>query len=55
MYYVHTDHLGTPQMITNAAQQIVWEATYKPFGEAIISAANNGGFRVVLTLKPEPW
>lgn len=32
VYYVHTDHLGTPQLITDAIQAIVWSADYRPFG-----------------------
>lgn len=31
-YYVHTDHLGTPQVITDEAGGVVWSAVYKPFG-----------------------
>jgi len=31
-YYVHSDHLGTPQVITDAASGVVWSAIYKPFG-----------------------
>ncbi|MFW5451640.1 MAG: RHS repeat-associated core domain-containing protein [Methylophagaceae bacterium] len=35
--YVHNDHLGTPQTITDQSQQIVWQASYTPFGEATIT------------------
>ena len=35
--YYHNDHLGTPIMLTNNRQQIVWKARYTPFGEATIS------------------
>jgi RHS repeat-associated protein len=31
--YVHADHLGTPQKMTDAAASVVWDATYRPFGE----------------------
>jgi uncharacterized protein RhaS with RHS repeats len=27
------DHLGTPQRITDANQNIVWDAALRPFGE----------------------
>ena len=35
--YIHTDHLGTPQQITDATQAIVWKADYTPFGDATIT------------------
>ena len=34
LYYYQNDHLGTPILITDATNTIVWEANYKPFGEA---------------------
>ena len=43
-YYIHTDHLGTPQAITDESQNVVWGADYEPFGEVSISInslANN--------------
>lgn len=36
VYFVHNDHLGTPQTITDAAQSIVWQADYTPFGQATL-------------------
>lgn len=33
LYFVHTDHLGTPQKITDGAQQVIWEGNPMPFGE----------------------
>lgn len=38
-YYFHNDHLATPQLVTNADQQIVWKGDYDPFGEVIDTAA----------------
>jgi RHS repeat-associated protein len=35
-YYVHPDHLGTPQRLTDRHQQIVWDAVYAPFGEVTL-------------------
>lgn len=32
-YYYHNDHLGTPQVMTDSAATVVWEASYSPFGE----------------------
>lgn len=36
LLYVHNDHLGTPQSMTNQAGQVVWEASYAPFGEVTV-------------------
>jgi RHS repeat-associated protein len=36
-YYYHNDHLGTPQVLTDATGNIAWKAAYNPFGEATIS------------------
>jgi len=33
VYFVHTDHLATPQKITDSAQTVVWSGSYEPFGE----------------------
>ena len=44
LYYVHNDHLGTPQVITDENQNIVWGADYQPFGEVSVhtnTIANN--------------
>ena len=30
IYWVHGDHLGTPQMLADAAGAAVWDATYRP-------------------------
>ncbi|ACM19395.1 RHS repeat protein [Geotalea daltonii FRC-32] len=32
--YVHTDHLGTPTMMTDAAATKVWEIEARPFGDS---------------------
>ena len=37
IYYHHTDHVGTTEVITNAAGTIVWEANYEAFGSVISS------------------
>lgn len=36
IYYIHNDHLGTPQVVTDQAQSVVWQANYSPFGEVDI-------------------
>ena len=35
MYYVHSDHLGTPQVLTDKDQQVVWRRSQTPFGETV--------------------
>jgi RHS repeat-associated protein len=37
IYYYHTDHLGTPQALTDQDRRLVWRANYTPFGDTIIS------------------
>lgn len=32
-YYVHTDHLGSPQIVTAQNQTVAWMADYQPFGK----------------------
>ena len=41
--YVHADHLGTPQKMTDETAAVVWDATYLPFGseDAITGTATN--------------
>ncbi|MDJ0863508.1 MAG: RHS repeat-associated core domain-containing protein [Gammaproteobacteria bacterium] len=39
VYYIHTDHLGTPQVITDQNQEVAWQADYEPFGEATVTTA----------------
>jgi len=36
LYYVHTDHLGTPIALTNEAGIVQWKAHYTPFGKVIV-------------------
>ncbi len=31
--YVHADHLGSPQKMTDSAKTVVWDAVYTPFGQ----------------------
>lgn len=32
-YYFHNDHLGTPQVLTDENQTVVWKGEYDPFGK----------------------
>lgn len=44
-YAVHTDHLDTPRLITNDANQVVWQWAYSAFGDnppsGILQATQN--------------
>ena len=48
MFYFLNDRLGTPQMLTDSTNTVVWEGIYKPFGEADVnpnsSVVNNFRF-----------
>ncbi len=33
--YIHADHLGTPQKMTDPAKAVVWDRQARPFGETI--------------------
>ncbi|MDP3938195.1 MAG: RHS repeat-associated core domain-containing protein [Deltaproteobacteria bacterium] len=33
VYFIHTDHLGTPLKLTDASKTVVWSGTAEPFGE----------------------
>jgi len=37
IHAIHTDHLGTPQILTDENQQVVWQADYEPFGKVDIT------------------
>ena len=38
-YFLHTDQAGTPYLATDDRQQVVWRASYDPFGAATVEAA----------------
>ena len=38
--YVHNDHLGTPQVMTDETGNEIWRAIYDPFGKATIDDAS---------------
>ncbi|WP_431686589.1 RHS repeat domain-containing protein [Hahella sp. NBU794] len=35
LYFIHSDHLGTPQAMTDSAQNVVWKTQQTPFGETV--------------------
>jgi hypothetical protein len=35
LLYVHPDHRGAPQKLTDATQAIVWDGLFDPFGEEV--------------------
>jgi RHS repeat-associated protein len=37
LYYYGNDQLGTPQILTDSTNTVVWEAVYDPFGQADIN------------------
>jgi RHS repeat-associated protein len=43
IYYIHNDHLGTPQKMTDASKSIVWDRIQKPFGETVSIAGTATG------------
>ncbi|VEB41550.1 Cell wall-associated polypeptide CWBP200 [Chromobacterium violaceum] len=48
MYYYHTDHLGTPQALTDEQGQLALEMDYQAWGQArevIADAASKAGIR----------
>jgi RHS repeat-associated protein len=47
VHYIHTDHRGAPMMVTDQERQVVWSATYDPFGEAHVAS----GSKIQLNLR----
>ena len=36
VYFLHTDHLSTPQLATDGTQRPMWSTAYQPFGAAAL-------------------
>ncbi len=45
-FFVHADHLGTPQALTDANGTVVWRAHYEPFGHATVDAGSTVTFNL---------
>jgi RHS repeat-associated protein len=54
VYYVHTDQLGTPQKMTDASANVVWDGVFDPFGNAVAVSGTNWGAGVWKNFTWEP-
>lgn len=45
LYYVHTDHLGRPEVLTDENQDVVWRANNQPF-DRTVEVDTIGGFNI---------
>ena len=36
--WLHGNHLGAPELATDATGQVLWRATYAPFGAATVES-----------------
>lgn len=41
--YIHANHLGAPEAATDQAGQLIWQASYAPFGQASVRTAQAPG------------
>ena len=39
VYFIHPDHLGTPQVVTDSSGVVKWRADIDPFGKATITTS----------------
>jgi RHS repeat-associated protein len=40
LVWLHTNHLGAPEAATNSRGQLVWQASYAPFGQVSVKSDN---------------
>jgi RHS repeat-associated protein len=38
--YIHSDHLGSPQKMTDTSQAVTWDAQFDPFGEEFLKSGS---------------
>lgn len=43
-FYYHNDHLGTPKVMTDVLQKIVWNVEFDPFGNEVTQNGRAGGY-----------
>jgi RHS repeat-associated protein len=46
VYYIDSDHLGRPELITNASKAIVWQSNNSPFGGMTTTTNTLGEFNI---------
>jgi RHS repeat-associated protein len=52
IYYLHNDHLGTPQAMSDQSGTVVWKAEYEPFGTVVVDEDPDGdGIAVTCNLR----
>lgn len=57
IYDIHQDHLGTPRLVTDQQQRVVWRADYRAFGQAVVDEDPDGdGVTMTLNVRfPGQW
>jgi RHS repeat-associated protein len=48
--WLHSNHLGAPEAATDATGQLIWQASYAPFGQVSIKTDKTAAFRLNLRL-----
>lgn len=53
VFYFHNDQIGTPQLLTDMNQKVVWRIKYQPFGEdeVVEQDADGNGVAVKMPLR----
>jgi RHS repeat-associated protein len=52
VYWIHTDHLGTPLAVTDQNRKVIWRADYEPFGKAHVTEdPDRDGVNLTLNLR----
>ncbi len=46
IFYIHTDQLGAPVLMTDASRAVVWRAEYEPFGRQAVAPASTKTLRL---------